>query len=212
MLKAFFIPGFTLFLPGTKLLVLGEGSEKDNCMQQVARLGLQNHVAFLGFKTHPYSYISHSDVIILPSLFEPFGLVYIEALALKVPVVAFNTPAANEIIENNETGLLVDKGDHKALAEKIIYLLSNPAERNNIAERAYAKYKSHFTTGVMIQKQLPGTPPPLPPPPPPLSLGNRSFILFLMGDDFLPAKNYINTIIIYTGNTFLFARPSIYLL
>ncbi|MBK9533330.1 MAG: glycosyltransferase [Chitinophagaceae bacterium] len=146
------LPDVIEAFPGTKLLVLGEGSEKDNCMQQVARLGLQNHVAFLGFKTHPYSYISHSDVIILPSLFEPFGLVYIEALALKVPVVAFNTPAANEIIENNETGLLVDKGDHKALAEKIIYLLSNPAERNNIAERAYAKYKSHFTTGVMIQK------------------------------------------------------------
>jgi len=137
---------------GTKLLVLGEGSEKDNCIQQAAALGVTGHVEFLGFKPHPYSYISHSDIIILPSLFEPFGLVYIEAFALKTAVVAFNTPAANEIIENEETGLLVEKGNSKALAEKIIYLLRNPEERNRIAEKAHAKYLSHFTTAVMIEK------------------------------------------------------------
>jgi len=138
--------------PGTKLLVLGEGSEKDNCIQQAAALGVTGHVEFLGFKPHPYSYITHSDIIILPSLFEPFGLVYIEAFALKTPVVAFNTPAANEIIENEETGLLVDKGNSKALAEKIIYLLRNPEERNAIAEKAHTKYLGHFTTAVMIEK------------------------------------------------------------
>lgn len=146
------LPAVIDAFPGTKLLVLGEGSEKDNCMQQAAALGVQGQVEFLGFKPHPYSYISHSDIIILPSLFEPFGLVYIEAFALKTPVVAFNTPAANEIIENKETGLLVDKGDHKALAEKIIYLLRNPEERKKIAEKAHKKYLDNFTTTVMIEK------------------------------------------------------------
>jgi 1,4-alpha-glucan branching enzyme len=131
--------------------VLGEGSEKNNCIEKVKKLGLQKNVEFLGFKPHPYSYISHSDVIIVPSLFEPFGLVYIEAFALKTPVVAFDTAAGNEIIVNNETGLLVEKGDSKALAEKIIYLLENPRERNKIAERAYGKYITSFTTEVMVK-------------------------------------------------------------
>ncbi|MEP6674226.1 MAG: glycosyltransferase family 4 protein [Ferruginibacter sp.] len=138
--------------PETVLMILGEGSEKNNCIEQVNRLGLQNNVQFLGFKPHPYSYISLSDVIILPSLFEPFGLVYIESFALKTPVVAFNTPAANEIIVNNETGLLVDKGDSKLLAEKIILLLENPEISRKITEAAFLKYKTSFTTEIMIQK------------------------------------------------------------
>lgn len=139
---------------GTKLLILGEGSEKNNCMAQVNALGLQKNVEFLGFKPHPYSYISHSDVVILPSLFEPFGLVYIEAFALQIPVVAFNTPAGNEIIQNNETGLLVPIFDSVALAEKIIYLLGNSAERKRLADNAYIKYQSYFTVNRMVNQTV----------------------------------------------------------
>ena len=138
--------------PETVLLILGEGNQKDNCIEQVNRLKLQNNVQFLGFKTHPYSYISLSDVIILPSLFEPFGLVYIESFALQTPVVAFDTPAANEIVVNNETGLLVEKGHSGLLAEKIIFLLEHPEISSKITEAAFEKYKSSFTTEVMVQK------------------------------------------------------------
>jgi len=145
------LPAVIEKFPNVKLLVLGEGSEKENCLIQAKALGIQQHIQFLGFQSHPYSFISHSDVIILPSLFEPFGLVYIEAFALKTPVVAFNTAAGNEIIENKQTGLLVEKGDSKALAEKIIYLLKNPAERSEMAARAYTKYTNSFTTGVMVK-------------------------------------------------------------
>ena len=99
----------------------------------------------------PYSYISNSDVIILPSLFEPFGLVYIEALALKIPIVAFDTPAGNEILQNNETALLVKKEDSGALAEQIIYLLRNRGERDGLAQRGYAKYQGSYTTEIMIK-------------------------------------------------------------
>ena len=145
------MPAVAAAFPGVKLLILGEGSEKDNRVKQVNELGLQNNVAFLGFKDHPYAYISHSDIIILPSLFEPFGLVYIEAFALKTPVVAFNTPAGNEIMENDETALLVDKADTKSLAEKIIFLLNNKAAGEAMAERAYKKYQEFFTTEIMIK-------------------------------------------------------------
>ena len=145
------MPFVAAAFPGVKLLVLGEGSEKNNCIEMVNGLGLQNQVEFLGFKDHPYSYISNSDIIILPSLFEPFGLVYIEAFALKTPVVAFDTPAGNEIMTDHETALLVAKGDSGALAEKIIYLLKNKAAGEAMAERAYKKYKEFFTTEVMIK-------------------------------------------------------------
>ncbi|MBK9533042.1 MAG: glycosyltransferase family 4 protein [Chitinophagaceae bacterium] len=145
------LPVVAAAFPGVKLLVLGEGSEKNNCIKKVNDLGLQDQVEFLGFQDHPYAYISHSDVIILPSLFEPFGLVYIEAFALKTPVVAFNTPAGNEIMENNETALMVDKGDSRALADKIIYLLKNKTASDSMAENAFKKYNAFFTREIMIK-------------------------------------------------------------
>ena len=77
---------------------------------------------------------------------------FIEGLALKTPIIAFDVPAGNEILENNETALLVTKGDSKALAEKIIYLLKNPEVSKQIAENAYEKYKKEFTTEAMVKK------------------------------------------------------------
>ncbi len=138
--------------PDVKLLVLGEGSEKDNCIKRINKAGLQNNVEFLGFMPDPYPYISHSDVIISPSFFESFGLVYIEAFALKTAVVAFDTPAGNEIMVNNETAFLVEKGNSRLLAEKIIYLLKNTEERSIMVEKAYENYLKNFTTEVMIKK------------------------------------------------------------
>lgn len=137
--------------PEIQLLVLGEGSEKINLQKKAAAMGLQKHIQFMGFIPHPYSYISHSDIVVLPSLFEPFGLVYIEAFALQKAVVAFDTPAGNEIMENEKTALLAAKGDSAQLAQKIIYLLSHPEERKKIETSAYEKYTSSFTREIMIE-------------------------------------------------------------
>lgn len=146
------MPAILKVFPQIKLLILGEGNEKANCEKQVKDANLQNNVEFMGFVQQPYQYINNSDVIIQPSFFESFGLVFIEGLALKTPIVAFDVPAGNEILENDKTALLVNKGDSKALAEKIIYLLQNPDIAKQIAENAYEKYKNEFTTEAMVKK------------------------------------------------------------
>ncbi|MEZ5027390.1 MAG: glycosyltransferase family 4 protein [Ferruginibacter sp.] len=141
----------TKHFPEIKLLVIGEGSEKSNLINKTKHMGLQKHVQFMGFIPHPYSYINHSDIVVLPSLFEPFGLVYIEAFALQKAVVAFDTPAGNEIMENGITALMAPKGDSKQLAQKIIYLLNHPEERKKLEASAYKKYTSSFTREIMIE-------------------------------------------------------------
>jgi len=138
--------------PECKLLILGDGSLKEKLVKQCETLKILNNVEFLGFQSNPYSYISNSDIIVLPSLFEPFGLVYIEAHALKIPVVAFDTPAANELMENMQTGVLVTRHNTSGLSEKIIYLLEKTAEATNIAEKAYKQYLNKFTSEVMVKK------------------------------------------------------------
>jgi glycosyltransferase involved in cell wall biosynthesis len=146
------MPAILEAFPQTKLLILGDGNEKANCEKQVKDANLQNNVEFMGFMQQPYQYINNSDIVIQPSFFESFGLVFIEGLALKTPIVAFDVPAGNEILENDKTALLVNKGDSKALAEKIIYLLKNPDVAKQIAENAYEKYKNEFTTEAMVKK------------------------------------------------------------
>ncbi len=146
------MPEILQAFPQTKLLILGDGTEKANCEKQVTDASLQNHVEFMGFVQQPYQYISNSDIIIQPSFFESFGLVFIEGLALKTPIIAFDVPAGNEILENDKTALLVSKGDSKALAQKIIYLLQHPEVAKRIADNAYEKYKNEFTTEAMVKK------------------------------------------------------------
>ena len=137
-------------IPDTRLLILGDGSEKYTLEKQVNDLGITGEVIFMGFQSDPYTYILQSDVIVLPSLFEAFGLVYIEAFALKTTLIAFDAPAANEIVTNNETGLLVPKFNSEILAQKIIYLLQNSDERKRISENAYQKYLEYYTADRMI--------------------------------------------------------------
>ena len=138
--------------PAVNLMIIGNGTQEGFLKTYSTRLGIENNISFLGFQQDPYTYIAHSDVIVLPSMFEAFGLVYIEALALQVPVVGFDAPACNEIITNNETGLLVPMYDSNALAEKIIYLLNNPEERKRLTQNGYKEYTDHFTTSRMISE------------------------------------------------------------
>lgn len=145
------MPAIINKFPAIKLLIIGNGTQKEFLLSKSATLGIENNISFLGFRENPYPYIAHSDIIVLPSLFEPFGLVYIEAFALKIPVIAFDVPASNEIIADNETGLLVPLADSKILAEKIIHLLQNPQERNRIAKNGYAKYKDYYNTNRMVK-------------------------------------------------------------
>lgn len=145
------LPEITRQVPDLKLLVLGEGSKADELKQLVNRLQMQEHVSFLGFCADPYSYMTNSDVIIMPSSFEPFGLVFIESFALRVPVVAFDAPAGNEILSHNETGILVPRNDHVKLAENIIGLLRQPGERERLSANAYLRFIEFYNTARMCR-------------------------------------------------------------
>lgn len=134
--------------PKLKLVVLGEGALKEKLKNLAKSLGVHKYTEFRGF-ADPAAYIPQCRIMVLPSLFEPFGLVYIESFAAGIPVIAFDTQAANEIIDDKKTGILIHKINAEALAEKIIYLLEYPDERKRIIENAYKKYIAYYTAGRM---------------------------------------------------------------
>lgn len=144
------LPGVIEKFPRLKVYFLGSGPLKEQLEEEAGQLQISSHIEFAGF-ADPAEYAPQCDLMVLPSLFESFGLVYIESFGWKIPVIAFDAEAGNQIIENGKTGILVPKQDVKQLREKIIYLLSNREARQELVRNAYEKYKSHYTVDRMAK-------------------------------------------------------------
>ena len=137
--------------PDCILQIVGEGAEKAALVALAEKLGISEHLQFIGFQHAPQGYVRDADVIILPSIFESFGLVYIEAFYQGTPVVAFETGPTKELMDDGVTGLLAPFRNSKALGEKIIYLLKNKDAADRIAAQAKEKYHLQFTTRRMAE-------------------------------------------------------------
>lgn len=86
-----------------------------------------------------------ADIFIMPTLFEAFGLVAVEAMAYSLPVVASNEGSLPDIIRNGETGLIVEKGNPAALAAAIEKLLRNPKSRLQFGSAGERRFRSNYT-------------------------------------------------------------------
>lgn len=86
-----------------------------------------------------------SAVFVMPSYFEPFGIVLIEAMLNRTPCIGSNVGAIPEIITHGETGFVIEKGNAKELAMRIIELMKDTDLRQNMGEKGYLKAKSTFT-------------------------------------------------------------------
>lgn len=137
--------------PELKLIILGHGPLKDRLIKQAEKLQIHHHIEFVGF-ANPERYFPQCELVVVTSLYESFGLVYIESFASKIPVVAFKTETVTEIIEDNKTGILVEKENVQQLAEKIIELLSNPDKRRQIRENAYNRFETYYNTERMAKE------------------------------------------------------------
>lgn len=88
---------------------------------------------------------SRASLFVMPSLFEPFGLAFLEAMEFKLPCIGSNRCAMPEIIVEGETGFLVPPGDAHTLAEKIVYLLHRPELLHSMGERGRERARGFFT-------------------------------------------------------------------
>lgn len=111
----------------------------------ISRLNLEEKVEFLGYREDIPDILAATDVFVLPSLEEPFGRVLIEAMAMKVPVVATNVGGIPEIVEDGKSGFLVPPKDPKALAEKLLVLLKDDKMREEFGIQGRKIVEEKFT-------------------------------------------------------------------
>ena len=137
-----------------KLLIVGsemEISYLNELKQKVKELNVKNKVVFTGFTRNVHEYMQFFDVNILATENETFGLVVIESMVNKVPVIATNNGGPLEIINDGVDGMFFD-GTSKDLSNKIYYLYQNNEFRDKIALAGYNKVKKNFDSAIQLNK------------------------------------------------------------
>ncbi len=135
------------------LLMIGEGPEKEVARQQATSLGIIDKVKFLGKTSEVERVLCMSDLFLLPSEKESFGLSALEAMAAGVPVVSSNTGGLPEVNEDGVTGFTAAVGDVKKMAEKSIYLLEDNERHRKFSKAARAQAE-RFSLDIIGPKYL----------------------------------------------------------
>ncbi|MDB5156298.1 MAG: bshA [Mucilaginibacter sp.] len=125
----------------SKLLMVGDGGERSDCEQLCRDLGVGDDTRFLGKQDAIEEILSVSDLFLMPSQSESFGLAALEAMACKVPVISSNAGGLPELNVDGVTGYLKEVGDIKGMAESAIYILEDAARLATFKENALARAK-----------------------------------------------------------------------
>jgi len=134
-------------LPDAVLIVVGNGPDRPYLEEMAKKLGIDSHVKWLGEKDHEEVIRLYSilDVVVVPSLFEGFGLTAAEAMAAGRPVIASNVDGLTEVIQGGVNGLLVPPGDIQVLARVILELILNPTKAASMGASAREDIEKKFS-------------------------------------------------------------------
>lgn len=140
------IPNIIQREPNAHFLWVGDGPLSQELAEQRTTLGLApDQVVFAGWRHDVGRLLAASDLFVLPSLFEGLPLVVLEALALRVPVVATNVCGTTEAIEDGVSGRLVPPEDSHALAEAICWALERPEATAAWSQAGFQRYQQQFS-------------------------------------------------------------------
>ena len=147
LIKAF---ALVILARRAKLIILGDGPERESLIELVEQLNLSEYVDLPGFKVNPFSYMSRASVFALSSRYEGFPNVLVQAMACGTPVVSTDCRSGpREILEDGKWGHLVPVGDWRAMSKAIIHALDNPPPPGQLVARA-----SVFSADASIDRYL----------------------------------------------------------
>ncbi len=137
-----------------KLIIIGGGEEKENLQNMANNLGISDSVIFKGFIDNARSLLSTFDIFVLPSRSEAMPYAPLEAGLAGLPVIATSVGGIPEIIENDESGILIEKENPEALLSALIKLFENQDLRKKLGENLKNKVETEFSLDKMIGETL----------------------------------------------------------
>ena len=131
--------------PNTKFMIVG-GGHRERLERYAEWAGLKDKVLFTGFMANRslHQLYRVADVAVFPSLYEPFGIVALEAMAAGAPVVASDAGGLREVVRHDETGTLSFAGDPQSLAWAVLKVLRDPARAHRLGEEAKLRLHEEF--------------------------------------------------------------------
>jgi N-acetyl-alpha-D-glucosaminyl L-malate synthase BshA len=133
-----------------RLLLIGDGPDRSAAEFLAMRLGIADHVDFVGKQENVNELLALSDLMLMPSEMESFGLAALEAMACRVPAVATRVGGVPELIEDGVNGLLYEVGDVEGMAAGAISILSDPALLERMSTAARHTAQDHFCASRII--------------------------------------------------------------
>lgn len=137
----------------SKLVLVGDGPEREMVNLLCKELNIKDKVLFLGNSNEVNKILCFSDLFLLPSETESFGLSALEAMAAKTPVISSNSGGLPEVNLHGETGFLSNVGNYKEMAENAISILKDETVLNNFKTQAYL-HSQKFTLGKVLPQYL----------------------------------------------------------
>jgi glycosyltransferase involved in cell wall biosynthesis len=143
--------------PRAKFLIIGPDAQKESAYanlqrDRVKQSVMSSRVEFLGSRTDVNRILPAMDIFCLPTRAEPFGMVFIEAMASGLPVVATRVGGVPEIIRNDAEGILVSSERPEELAAELIGLIKNPERRQSIGDVGKGSLRGRFDRATLSEK------------------------------------------------------------
>jgi glycosyltransferase EpsF len=132
-------------LPQARLLCVGDGPLRAAVESRIVQEGLSGRARCVGLRRDVVELLRRSDVLLLPSIHEGFGLVALEASGVGLPVVGTKIPGLDEVVRDGETGILHSIGDVQGMAASVERLLTNPVYAARLGEAGRTRVKSEFS-------------------------------------------------------------------
>jgi len=131
--------------PAARMVIVGDGPDREFLQRRVAQEGLEGTVIFAGFQARVRPFLECMDVLVHPAESEGLPLALVEAMFASRPIVASNVAGSNEVVADGETGLLVPVRNPGALARCTIALLENPRLRADMGAAALRRARELFS-------------------------------------------------------------------
>ncbi len=137
-------------VPDAHLAIVGGGALEPYLRDLAREVGVPDHVHVLGPRKDVPAFMHAIDAFAMPSIWEGFGIVLLEAMAAARPIVASRVATIPEVVEDGETGLLVPPGDAVALADALTWLADSPAEARAMGEAGRQRLRTRFSLQKMV--------------------------------------------------------------
>ncbi len=151
LIKAF--PGILQNHSHCRLVIVGDGPERGKLETLVDELNIRKEVVFTGKRKDIPDILASLDLMVVPSVWdEPFGLVSLEAMSMRVPLIVTSVGGIPEVVENNITGITVQPGDCEALMKAVVRIIDDRELTSKIVDNAEKRVREYFNAHRMASQ------------------------------------------------------------